>query len=153
LPLSNTFVAVKGGTSPVYIRGLAKFAKLTHPDQFNKHSIRIYPNQETMPAVHKLISEGVKNRLAHDDDGYSVTFSRPIKIETKTKGEVLLPPLIVTDEEDHILDDKVIPDGTDVTIKLECYGGRNPIGLGTYKAARLAQIKIHGKKAERSIPI
>lgn len=143
---------IPGGTEPVYIRGQAKYCKLGAPDQWGKNSIRVYPDTESMNKVHKLISDGVKNKLTKDDDGYSITFSRPMSIKTKTKGEVLLEPVVVTDEEDHILEDKFIADGTDVTVKLETYGGRSPTGFGSYKAARLAQIKIHGKKADRKIP-
>lgn len=150
----KTNYAVKGGSDPVFVRGLVKFAKLGAPDQWGKNSVRIYPNQETMPRVHKLISEGIKNSLTRDDDGqYSIVFSRPKTIKTKTKGEVELEPVIITDENDMISDDSYLPDGTECTLKLETYGGRSPTGFGSYKAARLAQIKVHGKRAERTIPI
>jgi hypothetical protein len=151
--VADSYVAVKGGTQPVFLRGLAKYSKLgASLDQFGKNSIRIYPDTNSMNAIHKLISEGIKNKLNKDDDGYSITFSRPMFIKTKSKGEVLLEPVIVTDEEDIVLEDKYIEDGTEITIKLETYGGKSPTGFGSYKAARLAQVKIHGKKAARTIP-
>lgn len=137
----------------MFLRGTAKYSKLGALDQWGKNSIRIYPDTESMNKVHKLISEGVKNKITKDDDGYSVTFSRPAVIKTKTKGEVILEPVIVTDENDVIQEDKYIEDGTEITLKLECYGGPSPSGFGSYKAARLAQVKIHGKRAARPIPI
>src|SRR5882672_6797440 len=144
---------VKGGAQPVLIRGQAKYAKLGVPDQWGKNSIRIYPIQEDMPKIHKLISEGIKNKLTKDEDGYSITFSRPEKLKTKTRGEILLEPVIITDDEDHIQEDKFIADGDDITIRLHTYGGKSPSGYGLYKAARLDQIKVHGKKANRPIKI
>lgn len=132
---------VKGGTDPVEIRGTAKYSKLMAVDMYGKHSLTIYPDQESMNRVHKLISEGVKNKIRKDDDGYCITFSRPTTIKTKTKGEVALDPVRVVDKNNRILSDKAIPDGEDITMTLECYGGKSPTGFGTYKAARLLSVK------------
>lgn len=150
----SDYVATKGGTGPVLIRGRAKFAKLTNLDQWGKWSCTIFPDQESMPKVHKLISEGVKNKLRQEEngDGYCITFSRPGKIKTKTKGEVDMDPVIVEDSEGHIMSSPYVEDGSDITMKLETYGGRSGSGFGTYKAARLQAIKIHGMKADRPIP-
>ena len=143
---------VKGGSDPVFLRGTAKYAKLTKLDQWGKWSCSIYPDEESMPKVHKLISEGVKNKLNKDEDGYRITFSRPAVIMTKTKGDIELEPVVVEDAEGNVVTDPFVEDGADITMKLECYGGASPAGRGTYKAARLAGIKLHSKKADRPIP-
>src|SRR6266852_3378622 len=122
---------VKGGTNPaIFISGQCKYAKLMSLDQWGKWSCSIYPDQESMIKIHKLISEGVKNKLNKDDDGYRITFSRPAKLKTKLKGEVDIDPVQVMDAEDYVLTDKIIPDGEDIIMKLETYGGKSPTGFG-----------------------
>jgi len=138
---------VKGGNAPVEIRGIAKFAKLSEPDMWNKYSCRISPDQPSMAKVHKLISEGIKNKITKDETGeYSIVFSRPVKIKTKDKGEVLLDPVILVYEDGERLSKRFVPDGSDITMKLEIYGGKSPTGFGVYKAARLFKITVHGEK-------
>jgi hypothetical protein len=137
----------------VILRGTAKYAKLTGLDQYGKWSCCIYPDEESMQKIHKLKSEGVRNDLRHDDDGYCVTFSRPAVIKTKAKGDIPLDPVKVYDHEDHTLDGGYVEDGADITMKLETYGGKSPTGYGTYKAARLVAIKVHGVKPTRPIPL
>lgn len=150
--MSNDRYLVRGGSDSVLLRGTAKFAKLTATDQWDKWSCTIYPDQESMVKVHKLISEGIKNRIRKDDDGYCITFSRPAKIKTKTKGEVDLDPVKVETQEGHLMDSPYIEDGTDITMKLETYGGKSGSGFGLFKAARLAAIKVHGTKPTRPVP-
>jgi len=142
---------VKGGNEDVLIKGTAKYAKLGNLDQWGKWSCAIYPDQESMVKIHKLISEGVKNKIRKDDDGYVITFSRPAKIKTKSKGEVDMAPVIVENDEGILLDTKFIEDGAEVTMKLETYGGKSPTGFGNYKAARLLAIRVHGMKSARPI--
>lgn len=127
----------------VTIRGTAKFGNVHRLDQWGKRSCAIYPDQQSMAKVHKLISEGIKNKINKDDDGYKITFSRPERIKTKTRGDVELEPVRVTDKEGNNVSNQQIPDGSDITMTLETYGGKSPTGFGTYKAARLAEIKIH----------
>ncbi len=149
---TRTHWHVKGGNDAVLLKGTAKFAKLTNLDQWGKWSCCIYPDQESMIKVHKLISEGVKNKISKDDDGYKIVFSRPKFIKTKLKGEVEMDPVLVENDE-GILTDKFIPDGAEITMKLETYGGKSPTGFGNYKAARLQAIRVHGVKSARPIPL
>lgn len=151
--IANRFFT-KGGCDPVIIRGTAKYAKLGSLDQWGKYSCCIYPDQESQTKIHKLISEGIKNKFRKDDEGqYCITFSRPEKIKVGTKGETVLPPVVVENAEGHVIKETYIEDGADITMKLECYGGKNPTGFGNYKAARLAGIRLHEKKAARSTPL
>lgn len=135
----------------MFLRGTAKFSKLTNLDVWGKWSCTIYPDQESMVKVHKLIADGIKNKIRKDDDGYCITFSRAAKINTKSKGEVDMSPVEVTDENDMIIKDKFVQDGSDITMKLDTYGGPSASGFGLYKAARLSAIKVHGIKATRPI--
>lgn len=145
---------VKGGANQtIYLSGKARYAKLVSLDQWGKWSCCLYPDQDSQAKIHKLISEGVKNKLSHDEEGYRITFSRPAVIKTKTRGDIPLDPVEVTDADDYVMQDKMIPDGEDITMKLETYGGKSPSGYGTYKAARLAGIKRHGMKSSRPIPV
>jgi hypothetical protein len=143
--------AVKGGTDPVLLRGTAKYAKLAKLDQWGKWSCSIYPDAESMNKVHKLISEGIKNKLVKDDDGYRITFSRPAEIKLKSGVMSALDPVTVEDDEGFKVDKPFVEDGSTITMKLETYGGPSPTGFGSYKAARLQGVKVHGMKVSRTI--
>lgn len=134
---------VKGGTDPVYVTGKARWAKLINPDpQYEKWAITVYPINEDMPKVHKLISDGIKNTLKKDDDGYYITFSRPIRIKLRTGMTKPMDAPVVIDADGSVFS-SAIGDGSDVTVKLDTYGGPGPGGRGSYKAARLAAVRIN----------
>lgn len=143
---------VRGGNAPVSLHGTARYAKLSSPDQFGKFSCSIYPDQESMVKVHKLISEGVKNRLNKDDEGYRITFSRPPSIKTKTRGDIDIGPVWVKDENARDIDTSYVDDGAEITMLLETYGGPSGSGRGLYKAARLVGITVHNVTDKNPLP-
>jgi hypothetical protein len=133
----------KGGSDPVYITGKCKWARTTLPDPtYEKWSIAVYPIAEDLPKLHKLISEGIRNQLKKDDDGYYMNFSRPIRIKLKTGNVMPMEAPKIIDKDGVIFTD-IIGDGSDVTVKLETYGGAGPGGKGSYKAARLGAVRIN----------
>ena len=135
---------VMGGVEPVYITGKCKYARLSNPDPvYEKWSIAVYPaDQADLDKIKKLKEEGIKNELKKDDDGYYMTFSRPLKIKRKTGQVQPMEAPVVTDKEGVIVTE-MLGNGSDVTIKLETYGGAGPGGFGRYKAARLAAVRVN----------
>lgn len=134
---------VSRGTIPVYITGKCKYARTKKPDEkYEKWTITVYPDETSMKEVYKLIDEGIKNKLRKDEDGYNISFGRPTFIRSKKGPDIPLAAPIVMNKDGVVIED-LIGDGSDVTVKLETYGGPGPRGVGRYKAARLAAIRIN----------
>lgn len=128
----------------VYLKGKGKWIKAVVPDQlYNKWSVVLYPDTDSLEKVRELQLEGLKNRLRKDDEGYNVNFSRPVSKENKKSGQLMTfqPPKVV-DKEGNPMDGVAIGNGSDITIKLEVYSHAVPGSSKTAKAARLASIRV-----------
>src|ERR1700704_3538604 len=96
---------------------------------------QFYPNEKSLNTIRDLQSEGVKNVLKKDEDGYNVNISRPAHILVKGARQTMLPPKIT-------LADGVTPyqgnvgNGSDVTTILEVYSHKVPGSLKRAKAMR-----------------
>jgi len=126
----------------IYVTGKCKWARMKSPDpRFHKYSITLWPeNLSELSKVQELKSKGIRNDLKKDDDGYYMTFSRPSTIKLRTGlTKVIAPPLMVN-KDGELFEDN-IGDGSDVTVKLETYGGES--GQGKYYAARLESVRIN----------
>lgn len=135
---------VKGGTENIYITGKCRWARTYAPDTtYNKWSITVWPADTIeLNKIQKLKAEGIRNELKKDDDGYYMTFSRPIVIETRDGRKIPLQAPKVINAENTVITD-LIGDGSDVTIKLDIYGGPQRDGRGKYKAARLDSVRVN----------
>lgn len=127
-------------TENVYLSGKAKWARTQTPDKYSKWGLVLYPDAKSLEKIHKLKEEGIKNVLKKDDDGYCMTFSRPTSKMVRGKVIGMSPPEVLNKEGTRPLGE-LVGNGSDVTIKVETYGGKTPVG-GTYKAARLASVRV-----------
>ena len=126
----------------VFLQGKVKWCMTKQLNQFGKWVCTIYPNEESKAKIDQLIKDGIKNELKKDDDGYFIAFSRPPEKIDRSGRRFPLTPVEVVDKDGKAFDGR-IGNGSDCTIKLEVYGGKRPGGLaGTYKAARLAGIRV-----------
>lgn len=128
-----------GKTDIVYLSGKAKWVRTQTPDKYGKYGLVLYPDEPSLLKIHKMKEEGIKNVLKKDDDGYNMTFSRPQNITVRGSVKGLTPPEVLG--KDNLPLRELVGNGSDVTIKLEYYGGPTPIG-GKYKAARLLAVKV-----------
>jgi hypothetical protein len=124
----------------IYLKGKAKWARLQTPDPtYNKYNIVLYPDTESLEKIRELQAGGIKNVVKKDDDGYNVNFSRPASKLMKGKVVGFTPPEVRN--ADNTPFDGRIGNGSDVTLKIEVYGGKAPTGQ-SYMAARLEAIRI-----------
>ncbi len=127
-------------TETVYVSGKAKWVKYKTPDEkFKKWSHVLYPNAESLEKIRELQSEGMKNQLKKDEDGYYVSLSRPSVKEFKGTIKAFTPPLLF-DKDNQPFNDAV-GNGSDITTKLEVYQHATP-GGGKAKAARWVSSRI-----------
>jgi hypothetical protein len=133
---------VKSGENPVYITGKCKWARTFNPDPtYNKWSITIWPaNNAELTKIHDLKAKGIRNELKKDDEGYYMTFSRPLKIQLRNGGVKAMTAPITLDKDGKALTE-LVGDGSDVTVKLDTYGGKGD--YGKYFAARLDSIRVN----------
>lgn len=125
----------------VYLQGKVSWVKYITPDpMYNKWSVTLHPNAESLEIIRDLQTEGVKNQFKKDEDGYYIQFSRPV--DRKIKGKVIgMTPPVVLDKDGQPMDGVAIGNGSDATVKLEVYSHGTPSG-GKAKAARFAGLKI-----------
>ena len=126
-----------GRTEHIYLQGKAKWCKITAPDPWGNWKITLYPTPESLDKFKAL---GVKNHLKRDEDGDNVTFRRPSQKIIRGKTVGFSPPLVI-DSNGIPLEGVLIGNGSDVTVKLDYYGFKTPIG-DTGKAVRLASIRV-----------
>lgn len=131
----------QGNSEDVYLQGKVSWVKYITPDPlYNKWSVTLHPDTESLEKIRDLQSQGVKNLVKKDEDGYYVSFSRPT--ERKIKGKVIgMTAPVVLNAEGVPLDGVAIGNGSDGTVKLEVYSHSTPSG-GKAKAARWAGLKI-----------
>ncbi len=130
-------------TEFVYLQGKCKWAKLISPNDYQKWVITLYPNPESLEKVRELQAEGMKNILKKDEDGYNITFNRPLeKIYASGRRTGFDPPAILWKDSKPMKDPPQIGNGSDVTIKLEVYSHGIPNSQRKAKAARLLTVKI-----------
>jgi hypothetical protein len=128
-------------TEVVRLSGKAKYIFVLSKSQFDDWRILLYPNAESLEIIKKLKSEGVKNHLKKDDDGYNMQFKRPVVKEIKGKLITYEPPVVVDKDGNAWPPGVAIGSDSDVTIKLEVYEHGTP-GGGKAKACRLQGIRV-----------
>lgn len=129
------------GTETVYVSGKISWCRHITPDpKFNKWSVTLHPDAESLEKIRDLQSQGVKNMMKKDDNGYYVQFSRPTFRTIKGQAIPMSPP-VVLDKDNQPMEDTAIGNGSDATVKLEVYSHGTPSG-GKAKAARFAGLKV-----------
>lgn len=126
-----------------FVQGKLKWCKLVQPDmKYGKWSVVVYPNNESLEKIRALQSEGIKNVIKKDDEGYFTTFSRPIERTQNSKKVGMAPPIILQADGKTPLVGVAIGNGSDGTVKLEVYQHAVPGGTKKAKAARLYSVRI-----------
>lgn len=127
-------------TETILIKGKFKYPpKVVTLSEYNKWTVCMYPDEESMKVINKLKEEGIRNVIKKDEDGYYISFSRPPEILVRGAKVMLAPPEVMDKDGKPIM--TPIGAGSDGYAKLEVYGGPLRTG-GRYKAARLVGVRI-----------
>lgn len=122
-----------------YFQGKAAWAKLITPDmKYNKWSLKLYPDAESLVKFKNLQERGILNRLKRDDEGDHFALSRGT--ERKASGKVIgMSPPLVLEADGKTPFTGNIGNGSDVTCKCVFYSGEKPF---KYAALRLESVRI-----------
>lgn len=134
-----------------YIDGIVKWFRAGRPDEYQLPNGKIeyvwshlqYPDEKGLNTIRILQSQGMKNVLKHDEDGWYVRWRRPASKDIRGRL-VHFPPPEVIDVEGKKADPEtyLVGNGSHATTKLEVYSHKTP-GGGSAKAARWLGSKIN----------
>lgn len=129
-----------GKTNIIYVQGKVSWFRANTVNKWNKYSCQIHPNPKDLEVIRDLQGEGLKNVIKKDDDGYYVSFTRPVTKEYKSGKIQSFTPVEVFDKDGQPFDGSV-GNGSDATLKIEVYEHDTP-GGGKAKAARWVSARI-----------
>lgn len=124
----------------IYIQGKVAWFRSQQPNQWNKYSVQIHPNEKGVEIIRDLQAQGLKNQLKKDEDGYFCNISRPVTKEYASGKLVSFTPVEVFDKE-GVPYYGGVGNGSDATLKCEVYEHKTP-GGGTAKAMRWVSARI-----------
>lgn len=130
----------------VYLQGKSKWFKHQQPNKFGSWSHDLYldpPSIDKFKALQEARgnTEGIKNTLKHDEDGYYVSLSRPTSKTIRGKVVGFAPPEVL-DRDGLPLRDMLVGNGSDITTKLDYYTYKKPIGSSRGSAIRWASSRV-----------
>lgn len=126
----------------IYLKGTFNWARLVKPNKWDKWSIQLHPDAESLEMIRDLQAEGIKHTLKKDDDGYFINIGRPTtKTYVKTGQTVSFTPPMVVDKDGVPLDGSTIGNGSSGSLKVEVYSHGTP-GGGKAKNIRLEAVKV-----------
>lgn len=131
-------------TDFVYLEGMFKYTRHITPevdlDGKANWNVTFYPKPASLETIQKWVSEGLKNKIKKDDDGYFIKFRRDVIKEFKGGRKRAFEPPEVIDANNQPVD-VMVGNGSTGILKLETYIHPTPYG-GTARAARFAGIKL-----------
>lgn len=126
-----------------YFQGKAKWFRPAKVNEWGKWSHVLYPDDKSLEIIRTLQSEGVKNVLKKDEDGYFISIGRNSEIRRRSdaggmKMVGMTPPEVI---KDGMPFKEPIGNGSDITTKVEVYQHSTP-GGGKAKAMRWISSRI-----------
>ena len=124
----------------VFIQGKLSWVYCYKPNQWGDWTVTIHPTPPSLEKIRELQTEGIKNVLKKDEDGYYTRFKRPTQRVVKGKVIGLTAPEVLQADGKTPLKLNV-GNGSDGVVKLEVYQHNTPSGKKA-KAARLLSVKV-----------
>lgn len=125
-----------------YVSGKLSWVRVVKPDlTYNCWTVTLHPDAASLEKIREWQSEGLKNQVKKDDDGWYVKFRCNVSRERKDGSIWTFEAPRVVDKDGRPMDGSIIGNGSDGTIKLEVYEHPTP-GGGKAIAARLVGVKV-----------
>lgn len=133
--------ANKGTAEILY--GKCRWAKLFSPSQYNKWSLELNLDPDSVTKVLELKRRGIRNVLKKDDEGYWITLSRNVTYKYLNQDKPNTPPVVLDKEGQPWNKDKGIGNGSDVAVKVIVKEYKVPGTIdGKGIAVRLDSVKV-----------
>jgi hypothetical protein len=123
------------------IHGKIKYIHAVNLNKYGVWSCTLYPDTASLEVLRDLQSQGLKNVMKKDEEGYYMQFKRDPTKQMNGRVIAFTAPKVL-DKEGKPFDGMKVGWGSDATLRLEVYpyGGKNGIARGV--AARWDAIKI-----------
>lgn len=138
----------KSETLYYYFQGKGSWFKLYQGDlEYKNWNVKLNFTPESYNSFMKLKEkdgemEGILNEVKQEEDGYYHVFKRPFHKDFGSGPEPLTPPEVI-DKEGQPWDRKVdIGNGSDITVKVECYPYTNRRTRKRGRAIRMIAVMI-----------
>src|ERR1700753_3499829 len=116
-------------TRTEYVQGKLSWVKVVKPDlTYNCWTATIHPTPDSLEKIREWQSEGLKNQIKKDDDGWYTKFRCQVSRERKDGTIWTFEAPKVVDKDGRPMDGNTIGNGSDGTIKLEVYEHGTPGG-------------------------
>ena len=123
----------------VYFTGKCKWAKLVTPDpEYQKWQLDLYFDAKSLEDFKAL---KLKTHLKKDDDGYYARIARPVQKMMRNQLHAFNPPKVF-DKDNKPLENTLIGNSSDVTVKCEVYKYTPPGGKSRENAIRLESVRV-----------
>lgn len=140
--LTEMTFSKQGGQEYEFLSGKVRWAKLFTPSQYNKFTLDLCLDSESLGKVLELKKRGIKNSLKNDNGEYWITIASPARIDTKT-GPKILPGPSVINKDGSPWDPQVgIGNDSDITVKVWVRKYKNPNNQRDEVAMRLYGVKV-----------
>lgn len=127
----------------VLLKGKVSWVRMVQPNKYDKWSLTLHPDTESLNIIRDLQGDGVKNVVKKDDDGqYFLQISRPTTVELRKGVKQAVTPPIITHLDGRPMEGVAIGNGTDGTVIVEVYSHPVPNTEKRAKAMRLSGLKI-----------
>lgn len=138
----------------VYLKGKTKWFWHNKLDKYNKWSHRLYPDTDSLEKVRELQTQGVKNTIKKDEDGWYVNLTRSPTIKKKTAlGETSIamePPKVVDKDGQPYMG--FVGHGSDVTTKMYVYEHRTPAPPGSTIPGKAKAMRWDASRIDNLVP-
>lgn len=128
-------------TEFINVQGKVKWFRHNIPDTNGAWTHIMYLDAPSLEKMRELQSEGMKNLIRKDEDGWWIRFKRPTEIRLRTGRTIGFAPPEVMLADGTPAREINVGNGSDVTTRLEVYSHKTPTG-GTARAARWLSSRI-----------
>lgn len=116
-----------------FLHGKVKWYRPEKPNEWNKWEHVLYPDEQSLNIIRDLqvqkgTTQGIKNILKKDDDGYYMRIGRPSQKMIRGKVVGYAPPLTLDKDGITPLRNVNVGNGSDVTTKVSVYRYATPTG-------------------------
>jgi hypothetical protein len=134
---------VRGQNSvDVKLKGKLSWVRGTQPNKFEKWSLNLHPDAESLAIFRDLQVDGVKNQLKKDDDGLYFQISRPTFVEFRKGVKTPVAPPVITHADGRSMDGVSIGNGSDGVVTCEVYTHPVPNTEKRAKAMRWLSLEV-----------